>query len=110
MSPCFVPREEKWSRRTRQLQEHWDSPQQWGQPKRGHHWYRAQQPGHRDLVPNASCLEALRLCTAPIKLRFPDERKHPKSAEDQSLDLSVAQLWLLVPAQETPPAPQGSAY
>lgn len=46
----------------------------------------------------------------PVKLRFPDERKHLESAEDQSLDLSVAHLWLLVLAQEMPPALQGSAY
>lgn len=110
MSPCFVQREEKWSQGTHQLQENWDSPQQRGHPKPSHCWDRAQHLGHRDLVPHASRLEALRLCTTPIKLRFQDERKCLESAEDQSLDLSVAHLWLLLLAQETPPAPQGSAY
>lgn len=110
MSSCFVQREEKRSQGTCRLQEHGDSPQQQGQTKRGHHWDRAQQAGHQDLSPSVSCLEALRLCTVPINLRFPDERKHLESAEDQSLDLSVAHLWLLVLAQEMPPALQGSAY
>lgn len=58
--------------------------------------------------PQGPCLQPLRLCAAPVRLRFPDERQTPEHNRERSLDPGVAFSGYL--AQEAPPSPQGSFY